>query len=353
MRALDASVQLYLLHDPTSYARVLRPGARHKYHTVQRAPTPDDLHAHLAGEATIAVPLVGAAGLSYHVALDVDQGGIEALQRALNVAHVLGWIAYAITSTNNEHSGGHVWMHLDQPAAPTCARLLAEQLAAAAGIATRGHDPAAETYPTHKALRLPCGRHTWTGKRGCLVLHDGYTIDLDSGAQAIDDAIIAIAKLPQNVADRLPQLPVAPSRATARQTRQERSDAPTNPIYHYNHTTNLLALLERYGGRIAEQRRDGSALLHCPCGQHQHHDGHASLEVRPARNTARYGQYVAIGHAPSCHFHAEYRRVIDSFTVYCRLAGMSPTEALHRITTAEGSAPAGANGRMTRTRGQP
>jgi hypothetical protein len=346
-------VQLYLLHEPTSYARMLRPGARHTYHTVQRAPTPDNLHAHLAGEITIAVPLVGAAGLSYHVALDIDHGGIEALQRALSAAHARGWTAYAITSTNNEHSGGHVWMHLAQPAAPKRARLLAEQLATAASISTRGHDPAAETYPTHKALRLPFGCHTWTGKRGCLVLHNGYTIDLDSGAQAIRDAIITIAKLPQNGAARLPQLPVVPIRETARQTRQERAGAPTNLIYHYNRTTNLLALLERYGGHIAEQRRDGSAVLHCACGQHQHHDAHASLEVRPAQNTARYGQYVAIGHAPSCHFYAEHRHVIDSFTVYYRLADVSPSEALHRITPFVIAGAAVTNGGTTRTGGQP
>ncbi len=328
MRALDAFVHLYLLHDPTSYARMLRPGARHKYHKVHRAPTPDDLRAHLAGEETIAVPLVGAAGLSYHVALDIDHGGIDALQRALAAAQALGWTAYAITSTNNEHSGGHLWIHLDQPAASTRARLLAEQLVAAASIPTSGLDPAAETYPTHKALRLPFGRHTWTGKRGRLLLQSGNTIDLDSGAQAIRDALRAVAALPQNAATRLPQLPLAPPREMARQTRQERVGTPTNPIYHYNRTTNLIALLERYGGRIAEQRRNGSIVLHCPCGQHQHHDAHASLEVRPARNTVRYGQYVAMGHAPHCRFSTERRQVIDSFTASCRLAGLTTNDAL-------------------------
>jgi hypothetical protein len=325
-------MQLYLLHDPTSYARMLRPGARHTYHTVQRAPTPDNLHAHLAGEITIAVPLVGAAGLSYHVALDIDHGGIEALQRALSAAHARGWTAYAITSTNNEHSGGHVWIHLDQPAAPERARLLADQIAAAAGIPTTGHDPAAETYPTHKALRLPFGRHTWTGKRERLVLQDGRTIDLDRGTQAIRDALGAIARLPQNAAARLPQLPVAPPRETARQTRQERPGTPTNPIYNYNRTINLIGLLEQHGAHIAEEYHDGGVLMHCPCGQHQHGDAHASLEVRPARNTTRYGQYVAIGHAPPCHFYVEHGHVMDSFTIYCRLEGLTTQEALERLS---------------------
>ncbi len=330
MDALDAFVQLYLLHDPTNYARMLRPGARHKYHKVHRAPTRDDLYAHLAGEETIAVPLVGPAGLSSHVALDIDHGGVDALHRALDAAHALGWNAYAITSTNTEHSGGHVWLHLAQPAAPERARLLAEQLATAADISTSGHDPAAETYPTHKALRLPCGRHTWTGKRGRLLLPNGRSIDLDRGAQAIHKALGAIVELPHNAAARLPHLPVTAPRETARQTRQERPGAPINPIYDYNRTTNLIDLLEQHGGRIAEEYRDGGVLMHCPCGQHQHGDAQASLEVRPARNTVRYGQYVAIGHAPHCRFHAERRQVIDSFTAYCRLEGLTTNDALAR-----------------------
>ncbi len=330
MPALDAFVQLYLLHEPTSYARMLRPGARHTYHTVHGAPLPDDLRAHLAGEATIAVPLIGAAGLSSHIALDIDHGRLTALQRALAAAQVLGWTAYAIISTTTDHRGGHVWMHLDHLAAPDRARLVAEQLAAAASISTRGHDPAAETYPPHQALRLPCGRHTWTSKCGSLVVQDGCTIDLDSDGQAIGTALRAIANLSQNAAARLPQLPVAPLHETPRQTHQERTGAPINPIHNYNHTTNLRALLEQYGGRIAEHERDGGALVHGPCGQHHHGDIHASLEVRPARTTARYGQYVAIGHAPSCRFSAKRRQVIDSFTASCRLAGLTTQEALER-----------------------
>ena len=171
MRALDASVQRYVLHDPTRSAHLLHPGARHTYHTVQRAPTPDDLHDHLAGEATSAVPRVGVAGLSYHVALAIDHGGIAALHRALHAAHARGWTAYASTSTNSDHRGGHVWLQRAHVAAPTRAPLLAKQLAAAASCLARGHDPAVETYPPHQALRLPGGHHSWTGKRGRRRMH--------------------------------------------------------------------------------------------------------------------------------------------------------------------------------------
>jgi hypothetical protein len=93
-------------------------------------------------------------------------------------------------------------------------------------------------------------------------------------------------------------------------------------------------------------------VLHCPCGQHQHHDALDSLEIRPACNTACYGPYVVIAHAPPCRVYAEHRQVIDSFTVSCRLAGMSPSEALHCMTTG-GGAPAGAAIGTTHTGGQP
>jgi hypothetical protein len=282
MCALDTFMQRYTLHDPTSDARMLRPGARYTYHNVHRAPTRADLDAHLTGEGPIGVPRVGAAG-----------------------------------------------------------------------IPTSGHHPAAEISPTHKALRLPGGRHTWMGNRGRLLLQIGDSIDLDRGTQAMRDARGAIAGLPQNAAARLPHLPVAPPREIARQTRQERLHAPINPIYHDNHTTDMIGLLERYGGRIAEQRPNGSIVLHGPCGQHQHHDAHASSEIRPARNTVRYGRYVAIGHAPPCRVYAEHRHVIDSFTVSCHLAGMSPLKALHCISRPGMGAPAGADSGTTRTGGQP
>jgi hypothetical protein len=274
------------------------------------------------------VPLVGAAGLSSHVALDIAHGGLDALHRALAAVQTLGWTAYGVTSTNTEHSGGHVWMHLAQPAAPDRARLLAEQIAAAANISTTGHDPDAETYPTHHSFRVPFGVHRWTKRRGQLLLQDGTSIDLDTGAAALRDAIATVANLPRNPTAKLPHVPPPPRSTRGHQTRQERSQTTNNPLYDYTHATDLITLLERYGGRIAQEERAGGVLLHCPCGQHQHGDAHASLQVRPARNRARYGQYVASSHAPSCRFHTERGQVIDSFTVYCCLAGLTVTEAL-------------------------
>lgn len=327
MCCVDTFARLYLPHDPPRHARMNRRDARYKYYVVHEAPTPADLSAHLSGAQTLAVPLVGPTGLSYHAALDVDHGGNAALLGVLAAAQERRWSAYALTSTNGHHCGGHVWLHLDRPAAPKRARQLAGELATAAGLST------VEVYPTQRTLRLPLGVHRWTGRRGTLLLQDGRRIDLDGSADAVADALMVIEALPRNDVGRLPAPPPTRYRIRTPQTRQEGRTATQNPIHAYNQATNLIGLLERYGARVAEAYGKGRVLLHCPCGQHHNGDAHPSLEILPARNCARYGQYVAVGHAPGCLLFTEPGHIIDSFTVYCRLEGLDAADALQRVNT--------------------
>jgi len=325
MQPLPTQVQvfytLYLAHDPESHARMNGPQAAKKYTKVHHAPGTGEIADHLAGRRTVAVPLIGASGLTLHAALDVDTGGTTALQRVLQAAQAQGWTAYAITSDTDEHTGGHVWLHFDQPAAPERARLLADQLAAAASVE-------AETYPTRKALRLPLGVHQWTGKRGILLLQDGQELDLDAGTETVPQALAAIAALRLNKASALPEVPRRTP--TAPQGHQTAPGTASDTITRYNGQTNLVTLLESYGAKIAERYGNGGALLHCPCGRHSHDDRRPSLEVQPARN-ARYGRMVAVGHAANCLFYTERRQVIDAFGVYCKLEGLTAREALYRL----------------------
>ena len=320
---------LYLAHEPTSHARMNGPQAAKKYTKFHHPPGSGEIADHLAGRRTIAAPLVGPHGLCHHVALDVDAGGPHALRRVLAAAQQLGWTAYAITSETDAHTGGHVWLHFDQPSAPERARLLADQLAQAAGVD-------AETYPTRKGLRLPLGVHQWTGRRGILLLQDGQQLNLDSGANTTAQALTTIAALPLNRTSTLPELP---SRApTAPEARQTAPGAASDTITRYNGQTDLIALLESYGGKIAERYGNGGALLHCPCGRHSHNDRRASLEVQPARS-ARYGRTVVVGHAANCLFYTERRQVIDAFGVYCKLEGLTTREALYRLNSCRPTRP--------------
>jgi len=312
---------LYLAHDPESHARMNGPKAAKKYTKVHHTPGTGEIIDHLLGSRTIAAPLVGPHGLCHHAAFDVDAGGPHALRRVLAAAQAQGWTAYAITSETDEHTGGHVWLHFDQLVAPERARLLADQLAAAAGVE-------AETYPTRKALRLPLGVHQWTGKHGTLLLQDGQRFDLDAEADAVAQALATIAVLPLNMASSLPE---PPRRApTAPYARQTAPGGAQDTITRYNQQTDLVALLQGYGGKIAERYGNSGALLHCPCGRHSHGDRRPSLEVQPARN-ARYGRMVAVGHAANCLFATERGQVIDAFGVYSKLEGLTTREALYRL----------------------
>jgi len=312
---------LYLAHEPESHARMNGPKAAKKYTKFHHAPTNGEIADHLAGRRTVAAPLVGPHGLCHHAALDVDAGGPSALRRVLAAAQHQGWTAYAITSDTDEHTGGHVWLHFDTPSAPERTRLLADQLAAAAGVD-------AETYPTRKALRLPLGVHQWTGKRGTLLLQEGQQLDLDAHTDAVVQALAMIAALPLNNASALPEVPRRTP--TTSQAHQTAPGAAKDTITRYNGHTDLITLLERYGAKIAERYGNGGALLHCPCGRHSHSDRRPSLEVQPARS-ARYGRMVAVGHAAHCLFYTERRQVMDAFGVYCKLEGLTTREALYRL----------------------
>lgn len=324
---IRAVCALYLRHEPHRHALMRGPQADRKYTEYHRPITDQQIVAHLRGQITLAAPMIGPDGLAQAAALDVDAGGVAALRRALDTAQADGWTAYAITSTNDDHDGGHLWVHLDTPTTPDRARLLAQNIAEAAQVQ-------AETYPTRKQLRLPLGVHRWSNQRGMLLLQDGTTIDLDSGDEAIAQALSLIAALPRNRANRLPEIAIQPKPArsphTHPTTRQKPVGSARDAIQAYNQATDLIGLLESYGGRIAQRVSGGGVLMHCPCGGHSHGDRRPSLEIKPARS-ARYGRYIAVGYSSSCQFYTERGQVFAPFDVLCRLEGLTNVEALKQI----------------------
>jgi hypothetical protein len=213
----------------------------------------------------------------------------------------------------------------DEPTHPERLRLLAENLVKALGLA-------GETYPTRKTLRLPLGLHRRARRRGTLLLPTGAALDLDAGGTVLEEALAAIAALPRNRTAQLPQLPLATPRP--RYTHPNVAPTTDSIIAAYNQATDLVALLESYGGKIAQLGRWGRTLLHCPCANHAHGDARPNLEIQPARK-ARYGQHVAIGHAPGCQFATERGQVMDAFRVFCTWEGLTPQEAVERLRTTQ------------------
>jgi hypothetical protein len=310
---------------PAAYAQMNKPPLP-KYTTIHRPLSRAHITAHLTGKTTLAAALIAPNGLAKAAVLDIDTGGEQALQLVLQKAEQWGFTALAQTSTTTDHDGGHVWLLFTDWTQPERLKKFAETLAQAAGVQ-------AQAWPTRMAIRLPLGKHTYTEKRGALILQDGTHIDLDSSEQAITTAISTLAALPRNPTSSIPPLP-APVPSTPKHT----SIRPYNNqgeqktiITAYNHTTDLISLLEQSGGRVAQRFTDGGCLMRCPCPGHKHHDSRPSLEIRPAKNPARYGQFVAYGYAPSCSFHTKQGQVIDAFGAYCILEHLTPAEAIRTI----------------------
>jgi len=317
--------EVFLAHQPAHQGRMTSPGVDRKFITVHHPITDRELDAHLAGTLTLAAPLIGPDDLAYIAAIDLDAGGERALRRLLLEAQTCNLVAFAITSSSPQHDGGHVWLLFDAPTHPERLRLIAENVVQALGLP-------AETYPTRKTLRLPLGVHRRARRRGTLLLPTGAALDLDAGGDMLQIALAAIAALPRNHTAQLPQLP--PPAPRPRYTHPNVATTTDSIIAAYNQATNLLALLESYGGTIAQLGRRGRTLLHCPCGHHAHGDARPSVEIQPARK-ARYGQYVAIGHAPGCQFATERGQVMDAFRVFCTWERLTAQEAVERLRDQE------------------
>jgi hypothetical protein len=243
-------------------------GSTAKYRTRHRAPTDDELAAHLAGTITLAGVLIGRDGLAGAGLIELDILAEEGARRALAELAARGVVAFAIATPGaGEHNGSHVWALYQERTDP---RAIAHQLAGAAQAAGL---PTDEVYPSGKAIRLPFGLHRWTGRRGVLLVQDGRRFDLDTPDEFAASRAAVLA-LPRNPVPPLP----APEPVTALAPvpaltpRQERPTSPrtgrANPsqvIARFNAEHSAEELLSRYG---ATRTRDGWA---CNCGvAHEH-----------------------------------------------------------------------------------
>lgn len=313
-------------YNATCYDRMNTPENTRKYTKLYRPLTQELLRAHLRGDVTVAVRLINEAGLARAAVVDIDEGGERALCRVLETAEAQRYIAFGVSSRNAAHDGGHVWLLFDEETAPERLRTVATQLVTQSGVI-------GETYPTRKSIRLPLGVHRWTGRRGLLYLPDGGVLDLDLGEFMVKAAIRELRQLPLNITAELSSIyrKVESVQRTGPVALPNGPEGARAVIDGYNNQTDLVGLLEGAGGRIAASLGHGGVLMHCPCPHHKHGDARPSLEVKPARNTQRYGAFVVFGYAPECLFHTEQGQVTDAFGVYCKLRNVDGAAALREI----------------------
>jgi hypothetical protein len=266
---------------------------------------------HLGGVIALAAP-AAVDGRAHLLPLDIDAGGIDAIQALLAEAARRKLWAFGQYCRRDgvaeAEQRGYVWLPFDTLADAQRLQALGAQLIAAASQP----EWKIETRAFHAATRLPLARHTHTGRFGDLMLaHRQIAIDQDpAGALAtLHDTYR------ENRSTGLPEL-VPPPQPFPKPATEQHGARIT--IAEFNQAHDLADLLRCYGARPSRWR----GLYFCPF----HSDEHASLSVY----TQRGHQYC---HCFSAHSNcplATHRRN-DAFNVYCIAEGVDANAALRSL----------------------
>jgi len=327
----------FLAHQPPAHARMTDPGYAAKYYRVSSPIGDDDLCAHLAGEITLACPLAND-GMAWVAACDIDTGGLPAIRSVLHAAEVRGCHAYGFALTSDTHDGGHIWIVFDQPHPSQDLHALMRDILSDAGV------PGAEVYPSAADLRLPFGVHRRCNRRGDLLLTSTAaprSIDadplaaLDHFAAHIQHTSSAPVEQSRQLQEqRRHQLDEQIAEARTAQPRLRIGGQPTGIeiIQAYNAMTDLVRLLEQYGGTLAYCYAGGKVLMHCAATQdHRNGDASPSLIVQPGTGR-QVGKLICGCYSPQCRLHNNPSQVKDPFEVYCIMEGIDHRDGVKRLS---------------------
>ena len=306
----------FLRHAPEHLAVMLAPAEAtrlgQKYMGRRGAITDTMIARHLGGAMALAAP-AAVDGRAHLLPLDIDAGGIDAIQTLIAEAARRELWAFGQycprRGLNETDQRGYVWLPFDTLADAQRLQALGAEL-----IATTNRSGwKIETRAFHAATRLPLARHTHTGRFGDLMLADRQ-IAIDQDPAGVFAALHHAYR--ENRSACLPDL-VPPSQPRPKRARERHGATIT--IAEFNQVHDLADLLRVYDARPSRWR----GLYFCPF----HGDEHASLSVYTQR-----GQYYC--HCFSAHSDcplAIHRRN-DAFNVYCIGEGVDTTAALQRLT---------------------
>ena len=298
----------FLQHTPQRRAIMLQPEAGIKYRDLPGSITDQELAAHIAGQASYAAP-AAHAGLSALLPLDIDSGGLPAIQALLAAAAERDLWAFGQYCPRPQwpdaEQRGYVWIVASELVAAQRLQQLGQELIDQVDPAYR-----IESRATEADTRLPLARHTHTGRFGYLALSD-QIIEIDR------DPAAAYHLLAHQLTPATPaQLPALQEPKQTGAGQRPQASASTIDIQRFNADNDLVELLSSYGAKAVSRR-----LMLCPF----HPDEHASLALFQSKN----GQTLC--HCKSKHSHCPLTRVSDAFQVFCIGEGLTPQEALRRL----------------------
>ncbi len=307
----------FLQHAPPRHA-AMQPQARYdqtgkKYDDRRGDLSDNQIAALLRGQVAYAVPYA-AAGLASVLTFDVDSDHlpdpttpIRALLAELERRNLWAFAQY-----DPIRRRGYVWAPFADLAHAGRLALLGDAILAAVNQPGWKIEHRTSLANAQSDTRLPLCRHTWTGKRGLLLLNS-QQIDLDVDLAAALDTLIGAWR--PNSLNRLPEPPApAPTRTTQPRSPNSASDIT---IDRYNQDTDLIALLESYGAT-----HGGRRTMHC-CG---HPDQRRASLVITIKGDRVLCQCMSAHH--NCPLSGRQR---DAFGVFCAMEGLTTKQALRRL----------------------
>lgn len=268
---------------------------------------------HLGGAIVLAAP-AAVNGRAHMLPLDIDAGGIDAIQALLAEATQRKLWAFGQYCRRDgvaeDYQRGYVWLPFDTLADAERLQTLGTQLIAAASQPKWK----IETRAFHAATRLPLARHTHTGRFGDLMFADRLiAIDQDP-----DGALTELRDVyHENRSTALPDLPPPSPRSDSCTAGIQWHGAGVT-ITSYNQAHDIADLLQCYGARPSGRR----GLYFCPF----HGDEHASLSVYTQRGHHYCHCFSAHSDCPlATHRHN------DAFNVYCIGEGLDAKAALRSL----------------------
>ena len=298
-----------------------------KYRETTTPPTAAQISAHLNGRITLAAPAC-ANGLAACIVIDLDDHALTAITDLLTATEQHGLWAWG--EVHEATDRGYLYVPFADLVNAATLKHLGDTLIAAAGLQARGDKDVDNRTANQAITRLPFGIHRQTMRRGLLIFPDGDSHDLntalDAGLQAWCDGYHENpAPMPAAPSPLLPACQRAPAPRTAanhahRLYEYQYSAAEIQRRYNERH--DVCTILANHGAT-----RSSRSSWHCPCGNHQHGDRSASLQIKKATNP-KYGAYIVQGFSPACRFFSNPGTTYDAFNVYAALNGLSNAEML-------------------------
>ncbi|MEM1007692.1 MAG: hypothetical protein AAGJ35_01690 [Myxococcota bacterium] len=265
---------------------------------------------------------------------DIDSGGEEAVEKALQLCREHQLWAFVQLSESQKHQGGHLWIPCAEKLPAGVLKILAQKIKG-----TLPYD--IDAYPTDRLIRLPLMPHlrhpSGKPKRLALKTTDHVTIPCENPDQALkklrqqwkentpEQITRAIESLSQQVQHTETNTPVLPSRVQPRHRNRIQTDQERSVIQYYLRNNDMLAELRTLGVNVNEQ-----GAYKCPW----HNDKNPSLFVY-YHDQKKEWVCNCLSQKSGCRA-AVTNGHYDAFNLYCDDNNLSPRDAVKRIAEENG-----------------